>query len=448
MQIYIFFIFHFFFFIFFVFLQHEPKVANTFKKINIVSKKGNELKPRIGFFGRRNVGKSTMINWLTGQQIAIVSDTAGTTTDPVRKSMEIGGIGPVVLVDTAGIDDEGELGTLRVEKSMAALAEVDLALLLYTEGNYGEPEERVERWCSEHGTPMLKLKRRVESGEWKAESGKEWKTVDKERLIEEMKKALPESAYRGHSLLGDVIHQGDTVVLVTPIDSSAPEGRMILPQVQVLRDLMDIHAVAVFCQPEELETVFSAQCSVFSDATRFGGSQLHTKHLTLNTKLVVTDSQAFERVAAVVPDEVPLTSFSVVLARQKGLFNEYLEGTKKIGDLKDGDRVLLLESCTHNVTCEDIGRVKLPTALKKATGKNLQFDILAGNDAISNSSFLISNYSLVIQCGGCVITAQQVKARLLPALEAGVPVSNYGLALAWCNGIYDRATKVFNFNQN
>ena len=373
--------------------------------------KGNELKPRIGFFGRRNVGKSTMINFLTGQQIAIVSDTAGTTTDPVRKSMEIGGIGPVVLVDTAGIDDEGELGALRVERSMAALAEVDLALLLYTEGSYGEPEERVERWCSEHGTPMLKVRTKG-------------KPIDKEGLIAKIRDALPESAYRGRSLLGDIVAQGDTVVLVTPIDSSAPEGRMILPQVQVLRDLMDLHAVAVFCQPEELE-VESGKWKVESP------------------RLVITDSQAFERVAAVVPEEVPLTSFSVVLARQKGLFEEYLAGTKKIGGLKDGDRVLLLESCTHNVTCEDIGRVKLPAALKKATGKDLQFDILAGNDAIPNSSFLISNYSLVIQCGGCVISAKQVKARLLGALEAGVPVSNYGLALAWCNGIFERATRIF-----
>ena len=373
-------------------------------------KKGNELKPRIGFFGRRNVGKSTMINFLTGQEIAIVSDTAGTTTDPVRKSMEIGGIGPVVLIDTAGIDDEGELGRQRVEKSMAALAEVDLALLLYTQGAWGEPEEGVERWCQEHGTPMLKVLTKEAP-------------IDKDALIEQIKRALPESAYRGRSLLGDVVGAGDTVVLVTPIDSSAPEGRMILPQVQVLRDLMDIHAVAVFCQPEELEATLAT--------------------VKPSPTLVVTDSQAFRKVAATVPDEIPLTSFSVVLARQKGLFKEYLEGTQKIGELKDGDRVLLLESCTHNVTCEDIGRVKLPAALKKATGKDLQFDILAGGDAIPNSSFLISNYSLVIQCGGCVITAQQVKARLLPALEAGVPVSNYGLALAWCNGIFERATRIF-----
>ncbi len=375
-----------------------------------MSKKGNELKPRIGFFGRRNVGKSTLINFLTGQDVAIVSDTAGTTTDPVRKSMEIGGIGPVVLIDTAGIDDEGELGAMRVEKSMAALAEVDLALLLYTEGAYGKPEERVERWCKEHGTPLLKVLTKQAP-------------IDKEHLIGRIKEALPESAWRGRSLLGDVVQRGDTVVLVTPIDSSAPEGRMILPQVQVLRDLMDLHAVAVFCQPEELPSVLATYKTPPS--------------------LVVTDSQVFQKVAATVPEAIPLTSFSVVLARQKGLFKEYLEGTKKIGELKDGDRVLLLESCTHNVTCEDIGRVKLPAALRKATGKELEFDILAGGDSLQKSKSNIQNYSLVIQCGGCVITAQQVKARLLPALEAGVPVSNYGLALAWCGGIFNRATKIF-----
>ena len=370
-------------------------------------KKGNELKPRIGFFGRRNVGKSTMINWLTGQEVAIVDATAGTTTDPVRKSMEMGGIGPVVLIDTAGIDDEGELGRMRVEKSMAALAEVDLALLLYTEGCYGEPEEMVERWCTEHGTPLLKVLTKSAP-------------IDKEALIAQIKEALPESAYRGRSLLGDIVAPGDTVVLVTPIDSSAPEGRMILPQVQVLRDLMDIHAQAFFCQPDELTSTLAA--------------------LKEPPALVVTDSQAFKQVAAIVPDAVPLTSFSVVLARQKGLFHEYLQGTRKIGNLKDGDRVLLLESCTHNVTCEDIGRVKLPAALRKATGKELLCEVIGGQSPLPAH---LSQYALVIQCGGCVITAQQVKARLLPALEAGVPVSNYGLALAWCNGIFERATKIF-----
>ncbi len=391
--------------------------------------KGNELKPRIGLFGRRNVGKSSLVNYLTGQQIAIVSDTAGTTTDPVRKSMEIGGIGPVVLIDTAGIDDEGALGLQRVEKSMAALAEVDLALLLFTE--WGAPEERVADWCTTHGTPMLKIRSKTDNPEYpdipdcpEIPEIPDFRltTSDptlREPLIEAIRWALPESAYRGQTLLGDVVGQGDTVVLVTPIDRSAPEGRMILPQVQVLRDLMDLHAVAVFCQPEELGKTLAS---------------LHKPHL------VVTDSQVFAKVAAVVPEEIPLTSFSVVLARQKGLFDEYLHGTQAIGQLQDGDRVLLLESCTHNVTCEDIGRVKLPAAMRKKTGKEIECEVIGGQSPLPSD---LSQYALVIQCGGCVITAQQVKARLLPALEAGVPVSNYGLALAWCTGIFDRATKIF-----
>ena len=392
--------------------------------------KGNELKPRIGLFGRRNVGKSSLVNYLTGQDVAIVSDTAGTTTDPVRKSMEIGGIGPVVLIDTAGIDDEGALGMQRVEKSMAALAEVDLALLLFTV--WGEPEKRVGEWCREHGTPLLKIRTKADLPDTPYSSDPSvfhfsaFNTQLKDALVDRIRKALPDSAYRGHSLLGDVVNRGDTVMLVTPIDSSAPEGRMILPQVQVLRDLMDLHAVAVFCQPEEL-AVESAKWKVESAP-----------------RMVITDSQVFAQVAAAVPDEVPLTSFSVVLARQKGLFDDYLRGTSAIGHLQDGDRVLLLESCTHNVTCEDIGRVKLPALLRKATGRSLQFDILAGADSLSTLHSPLSAYSLVIQCGGCVITRQQVKARLLPALEAGIPVSNYGLSLAWCNGIFERATRIFN----
>ena len=389
--------------------------------------KNNDSKPRIGLFGRRNVGKSSLVNYLTGQQIAIVSDTAGTTTDPVRKSMEIGGIGPVVLVDTAGIDDEGSLGAQRVEKSMAALAEVNLALLLFTE--WGAPEERVDRWCRDHGTPLLRIRSKTDipgdPGKTEIPENPDFllTTTDptlREGLLEAIRRAMPESAYRSRSLLGDIVGKGDTVVLVTPIDSSAPEGRMILPQVQVLRDLMDRHAVAVFCQPDELVGTLAS--------------------LHVAPRLVVTDSQAFKAVAATVPDAVPLTSFSVVLARQKGLFDEYLRGTRTIGHLQDGDQVLLLESCTHNVTCEDIGRVKLPAALRRATGKAIECEVIGGQSPLPTD---LSRYALVIQCGGCVITAQQVKARLLPALEAGVPVSNYGLALAWCNGIFERATRIF-----
>lgn len=387
--------------------------------------KGNELKPRIGLFGRRNVGKSALVNYLTGQQVAIVDNTAGTTTDPVRKSMEIGGIGPVVIIDTAGIDDEGVLGQLRVEKSMAALAEADLALICFTE--WGEPEQRVADWCVEHNTAYLRIRTKSDLLTMQGNEGdQDVFTVSvkasfekRAQLIEAIKKAMPQSAYRQAGLLADVVQAGDTVVLVTPIDSSAPEGRMILPQVQVLRSLMDCHARAVVCQPEELESTLSS---------------------ISRPDLVITDSQAFHYVAGIVPTEVPLTSFSVVLARQKGLFREYIEGTRAIGRLADGDRVLLLESCTHNVTCDDIGRVKLPAALRKATGKQLSCEVVGGQSPLPSN---MADYALVIQCGGCVITPQQLRARLQPALEAGVAVSNYGLALAWCNGIFDRATKIF-----
>lgn len=371
--------------------------------------KGNDLKPRIGFFGRRNVGKSSLINLLTGQQVAIVSPTAGTTTDPVRKSMEIGGVGAVVLIDTAGLDDVGDLGRQRVEKSLSVLAEVDLAVLVYTPGGWGEVEEQVVRHCEEGGTPLLRVLSK--DGE-----------IDRDGLLKKIGRTLRGVAGERRGLLGDVVKGGDRVMLVTPIDSSAPEGRMILPQVQVLRELMDLHAVATFCQPEELE----------QHPALLGGYSL-----------VITDSQVFERVAAVVPPDIRLTSFSIVLARGKGLFDEYLSGTRSIAHLQDGDRILLLESCTHNVTCDDIGRVKLPAALRKATGKDLQFDMVAGGDSLETKQ--MRDYALAIQCGGCVITPRQLRARLTPALQAGIPVSNYGLALAWCNGIFERATEVFKF---
>ncbi|MBQ9417204.1 MAG: [Bacteroidales bacterium] len=386
--------------------------------------KGNELKPRIGIFGRRNVGKSALVNYLTGQQVAIVDNTAGTTTDPVRKSMEIGGIGPVVIIDTAGLDDEGPLGQQRVEKSMAALAEVDLALICFTE--WGTLEQQVEDWCIAHGTALLRIHTKEDISPRPTIAADRdvlgisvVHNVGHDRLIEAIRKAMPESAYRQAVLLEDIVAEGDTVVLVTPIDSSAPEGRMILPQVQVLRNVLDCHARAVVCQPNELPSTLA---------------------MLPQPQLVVTDSQAFQQVAQVVPEEVSLTSFSVVLARQKGLFAEYLKGTRAIGSLSDGDRVLLLESCTHNVTCEDIGRVKLPAALRKATGKRLDCTVIGGQSPLPSN---MADYALVVQCGGCVITPQQLKARLLPAIEAGVAVSNYGLALAWCSGIFERATKIF-----
>ena len=384
--------------------------------------KGNELKPHIGIFGRRNYGKSSLVNFLTGQQIAIVSDLAGTTTDPVKKTMEIGGVGPVVWIDTAGIDDEGSVGRLRIEKSLEMLAQADLALILFTDNRFEAEEVMLVDTCRKRGIPFVliysqsdrfkpdpQLIERIENDYDTRIFVLTVKNLSlREPLTARIREALPETAYVHRSLLGDVIGEGDTVVMVTPIDSSAPEGRMILPQVQVLRDILDNHARAVVCRETELSDTLA--------------------QLKQPPRLVVTDSQVYGMVSKIVPDEVFLTSFSVVLARAKGLFDQYIKGTPAIDRLQDGDRVLMLESCTHNVTCEDIGRVKLPKLLAKYTGKQLRCDVVAGlspiiNPADGSSPTALTDYALIIQCGGCVVTAKQLAARLSPAIEAGVPVS-------------------------
>lgn len=396
--------------------------------------KGNELKPRIGIFGRRNYGKSSLINYLTGQSIAIVSDVAGATTDPVRKTMELGGVGPVVWIDTAGIDDSGQLGRQRVEKSLAELKQIDLAIILLANNTLGEPERNLLSECRLNKVDFLLLYAQADRvpptpqflSSIEAEFGTKPLAVSvfdaqgRDTLLSFIRDALPESAYRHKSLLGDVLSPGDRVVMVTPIDSSAPEGRMILPQVQVLRDILDNDAIALVCKETELQRTMAS--------------------LSAPPDLVVTDSQAFALVSQIVPDEVPLTSFSVVLARAKGLFEDYVKGTPALDSLRDGDRVLMLESCTHNVTCEDIGRVKLPRLISRHTGKNLQFDAVAGLSALERP---VTDYALVIQCGGCVVTPKQLASRLAPAIDAGVPVSNYGLALAYLNGIFERSMRIF-----
>ncbi len=397
--------------------------------------KGNEWKPRIGIFGRRNYGKSSFINYLTGQEIAIVSETPGATTDPVRKTMELGGIGPVVWIDTAGIDDNGRLGYERVKKSLAELKQCDLALILLAENRFGEWEATIVDACRRDKVPFLLFYSLSDVvapkvsflDEMEMRFGQRPFVFNvkepsfKEKILEMIREALPESAYLHKSLLGDVIHSGDRVVMVTPIDSSAPEGRMILPQVQVLRDILDNDAVAIVCKETELQQTLDS--------------------MSAPPRLVITDSQVYGLVSKIVPDDVYLTSFSVVLARAKGLFDDYVKGTPAISRLKSGDRVLLLESCTHNVTCEDIGRVKLPKLLSDFSGVALHFDVVAGLSAIERP---LSDYALVIQCGGCVVTPRQLVSRLAPAIDAGVPVSNYGLALAYLNGIFERSMRVFN----
>ena len=318
---------------------------------------------------------------------------------------------------------------------MAELEQCDLALVLFADNCFGELETFITDECRKAKIPCLPVyaqadivppkKKFLEELEMRLGTKPFVVSVYDASLREPMlgiiRDMLPESAYRHSSLLGDVITAGDHIIMVTPIDSSAPEGRMILPQVQVLRDILDNDAIATVCKETELQQVLDS--------------------MPVPPRLVVTDSQVFGFVSKTVPDNIFLTSFSVVLARAKGLFREYVEGTPTLDSLHDGDRVLMLESCTHNVTCEDIGRVKLPKLITAHSGRSIEFDVVAGLSALERP---ITDYALVIQCGGCVVTPKQLASRLAPAIDAGVPVSNYGLALAYLNGIFDRAMRIFN----
>ncbi len=387
--------------------------------------KGREGKPHIGIFGRRNNGKSSLINAIVGQEISIVDAQAGTTTDPVRKAIEIFGIGPAIIIDTAGIDDEGAIGRKRIEKSTEVLKQIDFALLVITHYTFGEPE----RWLAEHfktfGIPFMVVNNKCDeaTGNPAGVPFPVWNVSAHthegiENLIAEMVKQMPESAYVSRSLLGDLICGGDTVVLVTPIDSEAPEGRLILPQVQMIRDILDHDALAVVLKE---------------------GRLAHYLDTHEPPKLVITDSQMFERVSRIVPEEIPMTGFSIVLAHHKGDFEHYLEGTPHLDHLHDGDRILMLESCTHRNSCEDIGRHKLPAWIQRYTGRTLHFDFVAGLNEVPD----IQPYAMVIQCGGCMITRKQLINRLKPAVDQHIPVSNYGMVIAYLNGIFERAVKPF-----
>ena len=396
--------------------------------------KGRDNKPHIGIFGRRNNGKSLLINTLTGQDIAIVSEVPGTTTDPVKKSIEIEGIGPVVMIDTAGIDDTGELGTKRIGKTREALKIIDLAILVITHNLFDTPEKELIKNLSDLEVPFIVIHNK--SDEEKGEPSLMRVIRDRygvpvigfsakypentEEVIAAIRQQMPETAYKKTTLVGDLISYGDVVLLITPIDIEAPEGRMILPQVQVIRDVLDHDGVAVVVKEREVDAFI--------------------RKMDPKPVLVITDSQVFPKADAAVPKEIPLTSFSIVLARQKGDFEHYLQGTPKISGLKDGDRVLILESCTHHVSCDDIGRVKIPRWISNFTGRKLEFDVVAGLNRIERN---IHDYAMVIQCGGCMITRKQLINRLKPAVEAGIPVTNYGMAIAYVHGIYNRAIQPF-----
>jgi [FeFe] hydrogenase H-cluster maturation GTPase HydF len=396
--------------------------------------KGKESKPHIGIYGRRNHGKSSLINCLAGQDIAIVSDHAGTTTDPVKKSFEITGFGPVILVDTAGIDDSGELGTKRVERTLRTLDIIDLALLLVTDNIWGEYEDDLVSKFNSQDIPFIIINNKSDLKAPSAAFRKkvseksgadlfEFSVADKrnyEELINLIRITIPGHSLRTPALLGDLISYGDIVILITPIDVEAPAGRLILPQVQAIRDILDNDAVAIVLKEREVDAFL--------------------RKTGIRPALAITDSQVFVKADASIPHDIPLTSFSIMLARFKGDFENYLKGTPKISELKDGDRVLLLESCSHHVACDDIGRTKIPRWIKNFTGKKIEYTVVAGLDILPRP---ITDYALVIQCGGCMITRRQLHNRLQPAIKAGIPITNYGMAIAYVQGIYKRAIAPF-----
>lgn len=401
--------------------------------------KGRDAKPHIGIFGRRNNGKSSLINSITGQDVAIVSDVAGTTTDPVKKSIEIPGIGAAVVIDTAGMDDFGELGAKRVGKTKEIIRRIDLAIIVLADNVFGEVELQLigdlEKWEVPFVLVHNKADRMPISDELRRLTPPSHRDklldyssvnpINKEKLIQLLKENIPETAYLSKSLVGDIISQGDLVLLITPIDDEAPEGRLILPQVQAIRDILDNDAIAVVAKEREIDGLL--------------------KRLQPRPALAICDSQVFLKADGSVPADIPLTSFSTVLARYKGDFDNYLLGTPKLSQLKDGNKVLILESCTHHVSCDDIGRVKIPRWLSQFSGKKLEYVVVSG---LSNVPGEITDYSIVIQCGGCMITRKQLINRLKPAIDAGIPVTNYGMAIAYMQGIYNRAIAPFTKGKN
>ncbi|MDD3345450.1 MAG: [FeFe] hydrogenase H-cluster maturation GTPase HydF [Candidatus Omnitrophica bacterium] len=384
----------------------------------------------IGIFGKRNTGKSSLINAITGQSTAIVSDVAGTTTDPVYKAMEILPIGPCMLIDTAGIDDEGMLGEERVKRTLVVLRKTDVGLITV------EPDTRIDNFEEEmvntfrgKKLPFLFVINKCELPGERAQKYLEKNKIDFIKVSSKTKDGIDELKHKimdmapGHwspvPLVADIIEPKDTVILVCPIDNAMPQGRLILPQVQVLRDVLDINATAFVTKETELMDCVSA--------------------LKEKPKLVITDSQVFETVRDALPGDIPLTSFSTVFARHKGDLNAYIKGVYALEKLKDGDEILIAEACTHHVQPEDIGRTKIPTWLMHYTKKELHYEVTAGGDFPED----LARYKLIISCGGCMVNRREIMHRIEKAASAGVPITNYGVLMAYLSGILQRVIEPF-----
>jgi [FeFe] hydrogenase H-cluster maturation GTPase HydF len=390
------------------------------------------LRLHIGFFGRRNVGKSSLLNAITRQQVSIVSEVAGTTTDPVEKPMELLPLGPVLFIDTAGIDEEGSLGALRVEKTRQALERTEIAVLVAEAGVWGEFEEGLLSDFAERKTPTIVVFNKCDAAA-PNEALVERLQAAKLRVVlasavtgkglPELREALldlaPPDFIDSPAIVGDLVGAGELAVLVVPIDKEAPKGRLILPQVQTIRDLLDSDALCMVVKERELRAALD--------------------RLKTPPKLVITDSQAFLKVAADTPPDVPLTSFSILMARFKGDLAAQVEGTLAVEKLRSGDRVLIAEACTHHPIGEDIGRVKIPRWLTQYTGVKLDFVPMQGRDFPAD----LASYKLVIHCGACMWNRRQMLSRILQCQQAGVPITNYGLTIAYSLGIFQRALEPF-----
>lgn len=379
----------------------------------------------IGFFGRTNAGKSSLVNKITNQDLAIVSDTKGTTTDPVYKAMEILPLGPVVIIDTPGFDDDGVLGEKRISRTKLVLNKTDVAVLVVdlVEGMAKTDEELIKLFEAK-GIPYIvaynkaDLKETVSAGK----PNEIYVSSVTGKNIDELKEMIARAGLQKPAaapLISDLIEAGDTVVLVIPIDSSAPKGRIILPQQQVLREVLDSHALAYIAQDTDLKDLL--------------------ENLKTKPKLVVTDSQAFGKVSKIVPEDIKLTSFSILLARHKGFLESAVRGVKAIETIEDGDTILISEGCTHHRQCEDIGTYKLPKWLKEYTGKNFNIETTSGLSFAED----LSRYKMIIHCGGCMLNDREMMYRTKCASDCGIPMTNYGTAIAYMNGILWRSLEVF-----
>ena len=410
----------------------------------------------IGIFGNRNAGKSTLINAITSQNLAVVSDVAGTTTDPVKKAMEILPLGAVVLIDTPGLDDEGELGKLRVEKSLQALNSCDIAIIVLdldnafiemTNPNIKSLLDKIEA----KKIPYIFAINKIDAagivplkGHLSMSMG-----VDEDKLylisaatgegVNELKEGIAHiiPKKKQNPLVSDLLNRGDDVILVIPIDESAPKGRIILPQQQVIRDALEVGARIHVCKDTEYELMLQSVTGADIDANAGIDDTFYIK--TASNLLVITDSQAFEKIAALTPADIRLTSFSILMARYKGDLEWQTQGAKVLSDLHDGDNILISEGCTHHRQCNDIGTVKLPNWIKKYTGADLNYTFTSGGEFPAD----LSPYKLIIHCGACTLNAEEMKSRISRAKEAGVPITNYGTVIAYMNGILDRCTEIF-----